>query len=115
MPVDLHRILQDPPDDDGFWKELLAEADVHAATQRMHARALAGQVYAAKVMKQSSAALVAQLDRTTGVLAMALTSHEVALKTAAEASTLQSKGLKCATWALVLATLGLVVATIVGR
>jgi hypothetical protein len=105
MKVDLARILEDPPDEDEFWRALLKEADEHAPTHAMHARDLAGQIYAARVMKRSSAALVSTLETTTAVLAAALSSHEQALKTAADASTKQAQGLRLATWALVAATL----------
>ena len=114
MKLDLARILEDPPDDDEFWKALLPEADAHAPTHAMHARDLAGHIYDACVMKRSSAALITQLESTTGVLTRALSSHEQALRTAADTSAKQAQGLKWATEALVVATAALVVVNVVG-
>jgi len=110
MPIDINEIFNDPQDDE-FWREFLKTADT-ATTRTMNATRVASEIYLAKTLKTAGTTIQKELQNTGDKLQKALGDHAAALNESAIAANKHAKGLKCATWALVLATLGLIMVTI---
>ena len=107
---DLIKILNDPQENE-FWETFLKAATT-ATTSQMNATRVASEIYLAKTLKTNSIAIQEELENTGDKLRDALQKLAKALSESAIAANKHAKGLKWATWALVLATVGLIIATV---
>lgn len=108
--VDPTKILDDP-DDIEFLRSFIGASNT-ATTANMNMTRVASEVFLARMIKDTERSLKRSLEQMTESLEQALADHAEALNRSAEASTRHAASLKWATWALVAATVGLLVVTL---
>ncbi len=100
--------ILDKGDEDEWLREFLKYSNT-ATTAKMNQSRVASEVFFARTIAQSTSRLDATMIDLNSRLVAAFSDHAKALNKSANAANEHARSLKVATWALVLATIGLVV------